>query len=180
MRDQRTKKLLIAFFIVNTILFGMCGFLIYSVESKNKKTSALYAASEQQVSDQEKIQNLKQILKETEGDRKKLDEYFITKTNTVSFIEKMKQVSRDASVDLSINSISDGEKNTDGVSLGFSAKGSFSSLYRLIVLVELMPYKITFKKIDIQKTDILGEWTKGWNGNFIITLESFIATNQQK
>lgn len=135
----------------------------------------LYAASHQQTSDKEKTKELARMLKETEKDRNKLSEYFITKTNAVTFIEQVEKIGKDIGVNLSTNAIADGAKDSGAIEFSFSATGSFRNIYQLIALIESMPYKATIKKADIQKMSDQNESSGKWKGNFIMMLWGFVA-----
>ncbi|MBI2120032.1 MAG: hypothetical protein HYT94_00210 [Parcubacteria group bacterium] len=173
MNQSKTKKLFIVSLVLIVSLILAYGAIWYSVHVKQKETATLYAASNQQESDQEKIRELEGTLKDTKESRAKLDEYFIQKANTVTFIEYIEQLGKDAGVALTVSSVTDAPKGSVGIQLDFSAAGSFSGLYRLIALVELMPYKIALKKADVQRVETDGQW----RGNFTIMLESFLAVN---
>jgi hypothetical protein len=185
MKNNKIQRLLVIFFLINVILFGIYGHLLYSMQTKNKETAALYTASHEEDSDKEKIRELSRVLEDTKKERDNLSEYFVANTNAVTFIEQIEKVGKTAGVELTVLSVSDETKENGVVELGFSAIGGFTHLYHLIAIVESMPYKVVIKKADIQKTM---EKTAGqhggqkegavmWAGNFTVTLESFIATN---
>lgn len=173
MNNKKIKRLLFLFFLIDAILFGVYGYLYYVVDSKNKETAALYIVSHQAASEKEKIQGLIRTLKDTEKDRNKLSGYFVTKINAVTFIEQIEKIGKDAGIDLSVNSVSDGAKDSGTIQLSFSAAGNFPDMYRLIALIESMPYKATLKKVDVQAASDSKEGGKNWKGNFIVSLESF-------
>lgn len=175
MSNKKIKSLLGIFFFLNAMLIGMYGYLLYAVQDKNQETTVLYSTSHQQASDKEKIKELERTLKETEKDRIKLSEHFITKANAVSFIEQIEKVGRSAEVNLSVNSVSDDVKNNTGIQLSFSALGSFSDIYRLIALVEAMPYKISLKKTALQRVGNPKEIGAAWKGDFTLAVENFTS-----
>lgn len=158
------------------MFLGVYGYLFYVVGNKNAETAVLYTTSHQQASDKEKIQGLERTLKDTEKERSNLSTYFVTKRNAVTFIEQIEQTGKSAGVDLSVNSVSDDAKGGETTQLTFSAAGAFPDIYRLTALIESMPYKVTIKKVDMQT---LSDQKNGtiWKGNFVVTLESFVATS---
>lgn len=176
MNTKKIKRNLAVFFFINIILLSVYGYLFYVVENKNAETAVLYTISHQQASDQEKIQGFGRTLKETEKERNNLSEYFAAKTSAVTFIEQIEKIGKSAGVDLSVNSVSDEVKGGATTQLTFSAEGSFSALYRLIALVESMPYKVAMKKADIQIGDSK-DTIEIWKGNFSVVLESFGTEN---
>jgi Tfp pilus assembly protein PilO len=177
MNSKKIKRFIIVFSFINIVLFGMYGYLFYVVNDKNKETAVLYAASHQQAADKEKIQGLERTLKDTAKDRDSISKYFVSKTNAVTFIEQIEKVGKSANVVLSVNTVSDDAKDMGGIQLSFSATGGFSDIYRLIALVESLPYKVTLKKTDIQKTEERKEGVAVWKGNFTVMLESFTQPN---
>lgn len=177
MNSKKIKRFITVFSFINIVLFGMYGYLLYVVNDKNKETAVLYAASHQQAADKEKIQGLERTLKDTARDRDSISKYFVSKTNAVTFIEQIENVGKSANVILSVNTVSDEAKDVGGIQLSFSATGGFSDIYRLIALVESLPYKVTLKKTDIQKVDERKEGNAVWKGNFVVTLESFTPSN---
>lgn len=176
MNNKKIKKLLAVFFLVDVVLLCVYGYLFFVITDKNKETAALYLTSHQQSSDKEKIQGLARMLKESENDRKKLSEYFVTKTNAVAFIEQIEKIGKDVGVGLTVNSVSDAAKDKGSIELSFSATGSFPDMYRLIALVESMPYKVTLKKMDMQRAGDLKEGIS-WKGNFAVVLDGFVSAN---
>jgi hypothetical protein len=173
MNTKKVKRLLAMFFLTDLLLLGVYGYLFFMTNAKTEKTTALYLASRQAASDKEKIHALERMLKETEKERARLSEYFVTKTNAVTFIEQIEKIGKNADVDLTVNSVSGETKDSGAIALNFSATGSFSALYRLIALVESMPYKATLKKTDMQRSD--QKEKAAWKGNFTVMLESFAA-----
>ncbi len=177
MNSKKNKRLLAVFFSINIVLVGVYGYFIYAVETKNKETAVLYAAFHQAASDREKIQGFERVLKDTEKDRNQLSAYFITKTNEVTFIERIEKIGKSAGVALSVNSVSDKTKDSGAVELNFSTSGKFSDIYRLMALIESMPYKVTLKKADIRKAMVVGGAGSEWKGDFTVALESVVAVN---
>lgn len=175
MKNKQTSRLLIVFILADVVLLGAYGYLLSVVNTKNLETADLYTASHQAASGQEKILGLGRILKDTEKDRNKLSEYFVTKTNPVAFIEQIEKIGKNAGVDLVVSTVSDTTKDNGGIQLSFSATGSFSSVYRLIALVESMPYKVTLRKADVQMSGDQKDASGTWKGNFTVMLESFVA-----
>ncbi len=168
MKNKKIKNLLAVFFLADIALLGAYGYLFFAAESKNKETAALYGASNERNSSKEKIQGLLRALEDTEKEREKLSEYFAAKTSAVAFIEQIEKLGKNAGVDLSVSSVSDGAKGGGAIELAFSATGSFSDMYRLIALIESIPYKVMLKKVDIQRMNDSG----AWKGNFTVTLEN--------
>lgn len=173
MKNKKIKRLLGIFFLADSMLLGVYGYLYFVADSKNTETSAFYIASHQAVSDKERIHELERTLKDTENERNKISEYFVTKTNAVTFIEQIEKVGKNAGVDLTVNSVSDEAKDAGAIQLSFSAAGSFPDIYRLVALVESMPYKVTLKKANISRA---GDQTL-WKGDFTVKMESFSAEN---
>lgn len=173
MKNQKIKRLLTAFILIDLLILGVYGYLFFTVNSKNKEIAALYAVSHKEASDNERIKELLRTLKETEKERNMLSAYFITKTNAVAFIERIEMIGKNADVNVTINSVADGEKDKSALQLNFSATGNFPNMYHFIALIESTPYKIALKKADIQKmTD-----RARWKGDFLVSLESFAASS---
>jgi hypothetical protein len=175
MSNKKTKRLLISFSLLNVALLGVCGYAFFFVQTKTIETAALYDISHTHASDKEKTQALARTLKETEKDRRVLSEYFVSKTSAVTFIEQIENIGKNAGVSLKVSSVSDEAKGSGGVQLSFSANGPFPEMYRLIALIESMPYKVTVKRANIQKME--GQGSVVWSGDFAVTLESFVQEN---
>lgn len=174
MNNKSTKRIFALFFTINLAMICTYGYLFFVMKSKNAKTSELFVASHSRATDKEKNQGLERMLKDTETERKKLSEYFITKKNAVSFIEQMEKIGKSAHVALSVNSVSDEAKDTGVINLNFSVMGSFSNIFRFIELVDTVPYKVTIKKMDIQAVNDQKEENLKWSGSFTVMLESFV------
>lgn len=154
-------------------LLCVYGALLYSAHNKELQSAVLQSKMKQNESDKETVKGLERALEDTKAQRAKLENYFIQKTNSVTFIEHIEQIGKGAGVELLVSSVADAPTGTSGIELNFSATGGFSGIYRLIALVEAMPHKITFKKADIQKSEADGSW----KGNFAISLESIVSAN---
>lgn len=173
MKNKKITRLLAIFFLIDMMLLGVYGYLFFAVNGKNKEIATLYAASHKEASDNERVKDFLRTLKDTEKERNALSAYFITKTNAVAFIEQIEKMGENAGVEVTVNSVSDGDKDKSILQLSFSATGNFSNMYHFIAFIESLPYKIILKKADVQKmTD-----QAGWNGNFLVTLESFAASS---
>jgi hypothetical protein len=179
MNDKKTQKLLLILFFANMALLGAYGYLSFSVKEKNKQTTLLYFATRQAESSTEEIRKFERTMKETEIERGKLSSYFVPETNPIAFIEQMEKIAKSTGVDLSIRSVFGDTKNDESVSLDFFATGNFSNLYRLVALVESVPYKVGIKKAILQKSVIDQETGQMlWSGDFTITLESFKVNSE--
>ena len=150
-----TIQLIIA--IAAFLVSVFSAFAIYYMTDQ-KKISIASLEADLALSEKAESGNLsmKRLFDSTKEERKKLDNYFIAKDDTVSFIELVENLSKIAGVKISVNSVSveqSGPKEQfEHVTLNASASGSFSKLYWLLSLLENVPLKLDVTKFVFEES----------------------------
>jgi len=95
----------------------------------------------------ENLSKLKRSLSDMEGDIIKINNFTLEKEKLVLFIEDLENLSSQAGVEVLVDSVKEGEQTVFVV----KASGSFSSLHRLVGLIENMPYPILIEDLNLEK-----------------------------
>lgn len=109
--------------------------------------------------------SLEKLLSETEGDRAKLREFFVTEETTAVFLEKLESLAQATGVEFDPISLQKEEKT---LVLHFQSTGSFSAIYSFLKMVETLPYKLSLENFEIRAKDAF------WEGSFALIIGSFI------
>lgn len=153
---------------VNLLLFFVVVFLWNGISSKKKLVLDI---KEQLVLYEKRIDHvnqLEQILEETEEARLKIEPLFVDEDSMVVFIEELESLADNVGVELEIKGVRFvGEDKKPLFTL--SANGSFENIYYFITLLENMTYIAEFSKVDIDK----GSGPDNWASLLELKLLSF-------
>lgn len=178
----RTKKEKILITCVSLCFLGL--FMLYSyvfidIKSKNEHTALLSEEIATMTREQDEIDNLKKTVAFTETKRSDLSTHFVDGSNPAPFLDAIENLGVSSDTVVVITSVEQPKQsNTLGVS--FLATGSFDSIYRLIRLLENLPYKIKIEKVFLSKksspqVDAKIPVRQEWTANITFTLISFIS-----
>ncbi len=181
---MKTKGKNIVYLIVSTIFllgaFSLFGYLFYNVRAESQSVSELSAQIEQLSNEESTSSTLKHSVAVTEGDSSKLNSYFVSSDNVVSFINSMEALGVNVGSDVSTTSIDPG-KDSSTLTFNIVAKGSFSSVSRFVTLLENVPYQVRIQKLDLEKNmaDIKtlqkGDKWYDWDATITLVLKSYIV-----
>jgi hypothetical protein len=112
---------------------------------------------------------LKKLYSNSDGDWKKLYDAFVPVDNVVPFIVALESLGTETGGEVSVTSIDsvkpeEGNLSVNGyVNARVTAKGSWTSVFKILKLAENMPYMVTISNVrvdistgDIKKSDV--EW----------------------
>ncbi|OGF80489.1 hypothetical protein A2W48_00930 [Candidatus Giovannonibacteria bacterium RIFCSPHIGHO2_12_44_12] len=107
----------------------------------------------------------------TENERKLVEESFVGREGLIKFIENIERVGGEGGVDVRVESanLAPGQKNS-WPSFRLETSGKFSSVFRFPLLLENLPYEISFEEINITKS---GDLKEPWNAVYAIKLLSY-------
>ncbi len=119
---------------------------------------------------QKNLESLKRLYTETESDREILKRIFIDRDSATSLIEKLEMVAD--SLKIKLDDVRADDSN--GLELGFSADGSFVSLYRFLILITEAPELLMIEKIGLElKTPDKAKQGTIWRLNLKLKVLSF-------
>jgi len=175
MNNDKTKKIIAFFAIIDIVLVLIYGGLFFIVRQKNAQTAEIYSSLYRRASDEGALTRLEKTLADTEKQRALLDGYLVTSTETLSFIEQVEDLGKKSLTDVKVTSLSSPKKSGDPFLLDFTAQGEFGNISRLFSLVESMPFRISIKKANIAAIpqDKGATTASLWQASFTIVLESY-------
>jgi len=179
-KSTNVKNILIVAIIFNIIAISGYVFAFYIVKEKSKEASVATNDLEVYRTKSANLSTVQYAVDRTREDREKLEKYFISKDEIISFIERIEALGADAKVELKISGIEEVDQNT--LRFNFSTKGTFVDTMHLVSLVEHLPLKIEFRTANIRasgNTNLGSGGTKVldsvWDGNFVAEVLSFVG-----
>lgn len=174
------NKILIKFlpavlFIVITIIGFF--YILNSIKSLNIDTVDV---SEQVLSENARrnnIENLNNEIKDISSQREMLETHFAKDSDVVPFLDNLQALSLKAGSPAEVSSV-DLNKEDGHLEVSMKTSGDFTSIYKLLALLENSPYEIDFTSVQLDK-EVLSEAdlklgkTPKWNATFDLTLLSF-------
>ena len=170
-RLKKTKQTLI--FIAIISIASMVSYVVFfkKVEKKNEAVFFVTKEADAAVQKEIKLRSVKELIKDTEMDRSKLDTYFVSDDKIVDFIEDVENLGllTDSYVEvISVNVSSDrGSKDSlsELLNIDFEVKGGWREIFHFVTLLEKMPFKIDVSRVNLEvvydnttKKDITGVW----------------------
>ena len=166
------KKIPILISIFSLMFFCYAFYLLYNkIEKNNVIAKEVNIEMQKQRNRFDELKFLAQGIKIVEKETLELETHFIQSSNLVPFLDtieglalKVGATAETVSVDISSDNLN--------LLVGLKAKGSFTSLYKFITLLENSPYELEFTSLDIFKKTT--QDTSGWELKIRIKLISFI------
>jgi hypothetical protein len=97
----------------------------------------------------------------------KVDNFVISEDDLVLFIESLEKIGQTVGVEVLVDSV----QEVEGVTFLVKASGSFDSLYRLISLVDVMPYPVLIEDLKLESLpDTVGLTKNIWQADINLRL----------
>lgn len=155
MKTNNKNKFIISISLVvvsSLLLVFFAFFLRGMVDSKKNSVLAVkeqLALYERRI---EHINELEETLEKVKSNDEKIRSIFIKENTVVDFIEDLESLAERANVDLLIKGVRfEGDKDPKPL-FTLNVVGSFEDVYRYYVLLENMPYKISFVRASLEKS----------------------------
>lgn len=167
-----SKKIPIFISIFSLIFFCYAFYFLYNeIEKNNIITKEINIEMQKQMNRFDELRSLDRGIKMVEKEKTELETHFIQSSNLVPFLDtieglalKVGATAETVSVDISPDNLN--------LLVGLKARGSFTSLYKFLTLLENSPYELEFTSLDISKEMIQN--TSKWEAKIKIKLISFI------
>lgn len=169
--NQKTIGILAAAIILNMALAGAYVYAFNAVKVKNEQASLVSAELNEYLSKEGTINLLKKTVKDTDGDRKKMEGYFVGRDDIPKFTKDIEALGEMSGAELTITDLRTQE---NVLSFDISSRGSFPDIMHLISLFEFLPFKVEVTKAYINRVEKdKGAWE--WEGKFTIELTGYIG-----
>jgi Tfp pilus assembly protein PilO len=172
--SKKTRNLCITLAIL--IIVGLVGcFMFWRViqDSIQKLYAAEVAAKEQQAL-YEQESTMKLLLDDVGPDVEKIKTRIVDVNGTVPFISQLEALAKDAGATMVISTVEVKKAETEGdgfeyLTMSITSQGSWNSIYRLITMIESLPYKVAISKVTLKQETYTGQGgesaapTSGWS-----------------
>ncbi len=172
MKNNLQKISLISAFILLLALSASFWFL-YREIGKNKEKAEIYAANlEREENRRAEIKALRSSLREIEDDRAQLETHFAKSSDIVPFLDTMEKLALKTGAKAEVESVNAGAGNKT-LTVQIKASGTFSAVYKFLMLLENSPYELDFLLVDMNSAR--GEdKTSNWSAIFKMQLLTFL------
>ena len=144
--------LLLATFSVTIFIY-----LFKVIENKNIHTQAAYVVLAEKVNFKNQSDAIKRSVSLTKEAQKKINSYFVDVENIDLFMGELESLGPKSGVDVMIKSVEPSKTDEKYITINFSTEGSFANIFKVIQMVEYMPYKIHLKNVYLNKNIIFNQ-----------------------
>lgn len=177
--QTKFKKTSLIISITVFLLFCILFFLLYK-EIKNNVEISKQAQMDldKEILRREEVKNFNNSFKSIEQDKALFETHFAQSSDIVPFLNTIEKMALGVGTKAEVSFIEVAKDNT-GLMIEMKDAGSFSQVYKFLMLLENSPYELEFTSVEMHNTPILdvnGKSTKGnaWEALFKIKLISFI------
>ncbi len=156
--SRKTFYLILA---VNILLIVAIGLLLWQINEEKAKLAKTLAQTPTAQSAPDNL--LGASLVKLEPQLSALDNYFLSASTTVEFLECLDNTAKLAKVNFKINQA----EAKDNLQMTFSAQDNFSAVNQFLTLFEKFPYALRIDRLDLRAGD------KGvWKEDFAVTVKT--------
>ena len=186
MNKSFPKKIFLTILFLNVVALAAYTFLFLEIKKKNEFALSSLGDIKSQTTKEKKFEAVLDNLANTEGERNKLDTFFIQNNSfgVVQFIEKIEYLAKYSNLSLDVKSILFSNQNLDeknnaslieNMKLNLDVNGSYSDIVYFLKFLELLPYKLYIDRVSIEKKEIevMEEGLApldSWDGKFDLTI----------
>lgn len=168
--DGQIKKLnLVSFAIIGFCLVLTLAWLLgYSKLNQRSLDYQVLRVKVSQLSKQgESERETTIVLRNASDDIELLDNFFIKEGNDIVFIKKIENLAKIAGVTISINNLN---PDSGALRMSLGAKGPFSNLYHLLLMIETLPYQVEVGGVEFSS----GREVLVWEATFDLKLLNYL------
>ena len=157
---KTTKSYIIFFVILNLVTIVLFSILLTRINGRNNEALSLKEELDFEIMKEGRLRSVKEIITDVAPQRKEIDSYFVNKDSIVGFIKTIEDLGSLSGVSLEVDSVGvDGLEIGDGVdskileklNLDFTTTGSWQDTFYLIILLESLPYKVSFEEFVLEE-----------------------------
>jgi hypothetical protein len=162
---KKTKSFFIASVIYSTLLLIILGSILYVIHIQGTKLGEAKDMIAAHEAKELAYTNVMQVLMNSENDRKKLNSYFISDKDIITFIFELESAAKVFGVSLQTTGLSvtpattvGGVTNPPVLQVGVQVKGDAIAVKKYIVLLENVPYHKRINTFSFTGDSVAGEW----------------------
>jgi hypothetical protein len=179
--QNKIRKILLVFSIVAFLFSCLLFFLFYKKIINNINIAKQSQIDfEKETSRREDIKDFNKSFKSIEQEKNLFETHFAQSSDIVPFLNEIEKMAETVGTKVEVSFIEVAKDNT-GLIIEMKDNGSFSQVYKFLMLLENSPYELEFSSVDIHsvvKENFVGgkNITKreGWEAFIIIKLISFM------
>lgn len=175
MHTKNIKKIIFASLLL-LVSMGSCAFVFWQINVKNKEAISHIEETQTELDRRNKITSLNMEIKNLSKERESLNSHFANRSNIVPFLDDLQKLAFSAGANAEITAV-DIDPKTNGLIVEMKSVGNFSSIYKLLSLLENSQYQISFSSVKILVKSVSDKDKKitkrEWEGFFKLTLLSF-------
>lgn len=178
MKNKFKKTSLIVPIIAFLLLCVLFFFLYKEIKNNIEISKQAQANLEKEILRREEVKNFNNSFKSIEQDKALFETHFAQSSDIVPFLNTIEKMADSVGTKAEVSFIEVAKDNT-GLMIEMKDTGSFSQVYKFLMLLENSPYELEFTSVEMHSTPILdvnGKSIKGnaWEALFKIKLISFI------
>lgn len=168
--------------IISITVFLLCCILFFLLYKEIKNNIEISKQSlvdlEKEIARREEVKNFNNSFKSIEQDKTLFETHFAQSSDIVPFLNTIEKIANSVGTKAEVSFIEVAKDNT-GLMIEMKDTGSFSQVYKFLMLLENSPYELEFISVEMHSTpalDAKGKSIKGnaWEALFKIKLISFI------
>ena len=140
----------ILFFLFTCVIFL---FLYRGVKNNIEISKQAQSNFEQEMLKRADIKDFNESFKSIEQSKAQLETHFAQGSDIVPFLDKLEDMANSVGTKSDVSFI-EVAKDNSGLSIEMKDIGSFSQVYKFLMLLENSPYEIEFDSVDIHNTDV--------------------------
>ncbi len=168
--QQHTIHIGILSAISVTLLISIL-FVLYRIDDLESLANAKELEVETKQAEQLEDYTYRDLIKNTEEDRKRAEQYFVNRDELVTYIEALELLATSTSVYLETTISPQTISKFD-----LKVSGTYANVYRFLYLLERMPYYSSIQVLGLSRRSdfIPGTTSFAWDGQIALTLLGYI------
>jgi uncharacterized protein YpuA (DUF1002 family) len=158
MRKSNTHiALLMMAIFVTIIVYGLYGYMYYTVDASLARVFVAREAVEKEQSYKNQEKSLTDMFEKTVSDRARLDTFFVAHDEIIQYIETIESLGKSGGATVALSAINADDLATSKVgtlgriSIAVDVRGTWSSVMRTLILAETLSYKVSVKNVRIDR-----------------------------
>jgi hypothetical protein len=137
----------LVFFLV---VLSVASWSLWSLNTERNELAEVSTDARREMEQESDKKNVEEMIKESNEKVNTLRALFVGSADMIPLVEKIESIGHSIPVKLSISSINLSTAK-DSAAVRISATGGFSNLYKLVRLLEILPYKIVVDDVDLSR-----------------------------
>ncbi|PIT91056.1 hypothetical protein COU17_02390 [Candidatus Kaiserbacteria bacterium CG10_big_fil_rev_8_21_14_0_10_49_17] len=156
------KTRLIAVVTLFSVAILGCGgaywYIFSKIRTVNVESAAVALELDLEVKRDAFLRSVKKMLQDLSSQKSEVSSHFVQRNGVVDFIKEVEALGKFSGTVVNVNSVTvQKNDNTNATEeellVSFRAAGSWGNTYKLLSLVETMPYALTLDRAHLEKTD---------------------------